>query len=93
MAHETAHIAGHDPLNQIVRNLGINAIARIFGIDLRLGNVSRRRQGNLYRCPTVVIWSASPTWRFFSRRLRSVRPTTACQLSCQITRLRRRGKK
>jgi beta-barrel assembly-enhancing protease len=40
MAHETAHIAGHDPLNQLVRNLGIRAIAAMFGVDMGLGNMS-----------------------------------------------------
>jgi beta-barrel assembly-enhancing protease len=40
MAHETAHIAGHDPFNQLVRNLGIRAIAAMFGVDLGLGNMS-----------------------------------------------------
>lgn len=40
VAHETAHIAGHDPLNQLVRNLGIRAIAAMFGVDLGLGNMS-----------------------------------------------------
>lgn len=40
MAHETAHIAGRDPLNQLVRNLGIRAIAAMFGLDLGLGNMS-----------------------------------------------------
>jgi beta-barrel assembly-enhancing protease len=40
MAHETAHIAGHDPLHQLVRNLGIRAIAAMFGVDMGLGNMS-----------------------------------------------------
>lgn len=46
MAHETAHIASHDPVNEMVRRYGIRMMAALFGLDFGLGNVSSMA-GNL----------------------------------------------
>ncbi|MDR5739645.1 MULTISPECIES: M48 family metallopeptidase [unclassified Caballeronia] len=40
LAHETAHIANRDPLTGAMRQLGIRAVATMFGVDIGYGDVS-----------------------------------------------------
>jgi beta-barrel assembly-enhancing protease len=40
MAHETGHIANRDPLNGLIRQWGIGAIAASFGVQLGVGDLS-----------------------------------------------------
>lgn len=46
MAHETAHIASRDPVNEMVRRYGIRMMAALFGLDIGFGNLSSMA-GNL----------------------------------------------